>query len=80
MTLTKNYFIFTQKKMKIFIYILITLALALIIFNCTIIDIQNPTKGNSFVALMSVLACTCTILFLTIFLLSKKVVENLNTK
>jgi hypothetical protein len=61
--------------MKVFIYILIAFAVALIIFNCTNIDIQNPTKGNSFAALLGVLACTCSILLLTIFLISKKIVE-----
>jgi hypothetical protein len=61
--------------MKIFIYTLIVLAVALIIFNCTIIDIQNPTKGDSFVAIIGVLACCCTILLLSIFLLSRKIVE-----
>lgn len=61
--------------MKIFTTILLILAIALIVFNITLIDFKNPTEGNSLVAIIGTAASICAVLILLIFRLSKKVVE-----
>ncbi len=64
--------------MKIFTNILIFAALALIIFNITLLDFNNPMEGNSMAALIGIVASFCAVFILLIFKLSKKVDEKLN--
>jgi hypothetical protein len=64
--------------MKIFTSFLIFLAVALIVFNITLLDFSEPFKGNSGVALIGVGASFCAILILLIFRTSKKIEEKLN--
>jgi len=64
--------------MKIFTNILVLLAVALLIFNVTLIDYKNPLKGDSMVALVGVVASFCAVLILLIFRMSKKIVEKMN--
>lgn len=64
--------------MKIFTNILVLLAVALLIFNITLIDFQNPFKGDSVIALVGVVASFCAVLILLIFRMSKKIVEKMN--
>lgn len=66
--------------MKIFTTILIFLALALIVFNITLLDFSEPLNGNSGVALIGVAASLCAILILIIFRVSKKIEEKVNEK
>jgi hypothetical protein len=63
--------------MKIFTNILVLLAVALLIFNVTLIDFQNPFKGDSMVALVGVVASFCAVLILVIFRMSKKIIEKM---
>jgi hypothetical protein len=53
--------------------VLIILALVLITYNVTLIDFDEPFKGNSVVALIGVVASLCAILLLLIFMTSKKI-------
>ncbi|MGL2987456.1 hypothetical protein ACSVH5_07665 [Flavobacterium sp. RSSA_27] len=64
--------------MKIFTTVLLFLAVALIIFNITLLDFTQPFKGNSGVALIGVGASFCAILILLIFRISKKIEEKMN--
>lgn len=64
--------------MKIFTNILVLLAVALLIFNITLIDFQNPFKGDSTIAFVGVIASFCAVLILLIFRMSKKIVEKMN--
>jgi hypothetical protein len=64
--------------MKIFTTVLIFLAVALIVFNVTLLDFSEPFKGNSGVALIGVGASFCAILILLIFRISKKIEEKMN--
>lgn len=64
--------------MKIFTSILVVLALALIVFNITQLDFQNPLEGDSAVALIGVAASFCAVLILLIFRISKKIEEKTN--
>lgn len=63
--------------MKLFTNILIVLALGLIIFNITLLDFQNPFKGDSAVALIGIAAAFCAVLILLIFRMSKKIEEKI---
>jgi hypothetical protein len=53
--------------MKIFTNILVFLALALIIFNITLLDFQHPFQGDSVVAFIGIAASFCAVLILLIF-------------
>ncbi|MFB9107224.1 hypothetical protein [Flavobacterium gyeonganense] len=64
--------------MKIFTSILVVLALALIVFNITQLDFQNPFEGESAVALIGIAASLCAVLILLIFRISKKIEEKTN--
>ncbi|MGQ7946229.1 MULTISPECIES: hypothetical protein [Flavobacterium] len=64
--------------MKIFTNILVLLAVSLLVFNITLIDFQNPFKGDSVIALVGVVASFCAVLILLIFRMSKKIVEKMN--
>lgn len=66
--------------MKIFTNILVLLAVLLLIFNITLIDYQNPFKGDSVIAIVGVVASTCAVLILLIFRMSKKLVEKMEDK
>ncbi|MGK4566350.1 hypothetical protein [Flavobacterium sp. 3HN19-14] len=61
--------------MKIFTNILIFIALALIIFNVTLLDFGNLFEGESLVGLIGVAASFCAIFILLIFRMSKLVQE-----
>jgi hypothetical protein len=67
---------FTQIKsyvMKIFTSILVFLALALIIFNITLLDFDHLFEGNSMVALIGVVSSFCAVFILLIFRMSKAI-------
>ena len=61
--------------MKIFITILIFLALALIVFNITLLDFNNLLKGDSLVGLIGIAASFCAVFILLIFRMSKMIEE-----
>ena len=44
----------------------------------SLIDFQNPFKGDSVVAFVGVVASFCAVLILLIFRMSKKIVEKMN--
>jgi hypothetical protein len=58
---------------KTFSIVLIILAVVLITYNVTLIDFDEPLKGNSIVALIGIVASLCAILLLIIYLPSKKI-------
>ena len=61
--------------MKIFTSTLVVLALALIIFNITLLDFNNLFQGESAVALIGIVASFCAIFILLIFRMSKAIEE-----
>jgi hypothetical protein len=61
--------------MKIFSYVVIVLAIALIAFNITKINMDAPFEGQSTVALIGVVSGLCAIFLMVIFLVSKKIEE-----
>lgn len=61
--------------MKIFTLSLVVIALALIIFNITLLDFNHLFEGNSMVALIGIAASFCAVCILLIFRMSKIIVE-----
>ena len=61
--------------MKIFTSILVVLALALIVFNITLLDSDHLFEGNSIIALIGIAASLCAIFILLIFRMSKMIQE-----
>lgn len=57
--------------MKIFTTVLILFALALIVFNITLLDFNNIFEGDSLVGLIGIMASICAVLILVIFRMSK---------
>ena len=62
---------------RFFTPILILLALGLIAYNVTLLDFENPLKGDSSIALIGILASLCAIVLLLIFHTSKKIQKRL---
>jgi len=58
--------------------ILIVLAIALIAYNVTVVDFQNPMVGDSAIALIGIIASLCAIVLLLIYLTSKKIKDKMN--
>ena len=65
--------------MKIFTTLLLLIAVALIIFNITLLNYDKPFEGNSMIALIGIVASFCAIFILIIFRMSKKIVEKLES-
>ncbi len=61
--------------MKIFTSILVLIALALIVFNITLLDFNHLFEGNSVVALIGIVASFCAVFILLIFRMSKVIDE-----
>jgi len=61
--------------MKIFTTILIVLAIALIVFNITLLDFDNLLQGDSLVGLIGVVASFCAVFIILIFRMSKAIEE-----
>ncbi|MBO6534147.1 MAG: hypothetical protein ACE37L_10800 [Allomuricauda sp.] len=62
---------------KTFAVILIVLALALIAFNVTLVDFEQPFQGDSTIALIGIVASLCAIVLMLIFMTSKKIDKKL---
>jgi hypothetical protein len=61
--------------MKIFTSILVVLALALIVFNITLLDFSPLFDAKNSVALIGIVSSICAVLILLIFKISKRIEE-----
>lgn len=59
--------------MKYIIPIGILIALALLIYNATLVNYSSPFQGDSTIALIGVIACACAIILLLILRISRKI-------
>lgn len=59
--------------MKIFTTALVVIAMALIVFNITLLDFDHLFEGNSIVALIGIVASICAVCILLIFRMSKMI-------
>jgi hypothetical protein len=66
--------------MKIFTTILIVIAIGLVVFNMTMLDLNKPFEGNSMIALIGVVASFCAVFILLIFKMSKKIEDKLKNQ
>ncbi len=57
--------------------VLIVLAIALIAYNVTILDFDNPLQGDSMVAMIGIVAALCAIVLLLIYITSKRIQEKI---
>ncbi len=65
------------RHMKYFTALLILAAIALIAYNSTLIDYNNPFEGDSTVALIGIFASLCAIILILILAVSKKIEKKL---
>jgi hypothetical protein len=65
--------------MKIFTLILTLIAIGLIIFNATKLNFEALLEGESFTAIITIVAALCAIILLQILRVSKKI-ETLSKK
>lgn len=61
--------------MKIFIYILMVFAVAIIVYNFTILDFDNLVYGQSGIALIGILCAACVLVLMAILLTSRKIAK-----
>ena len=61
--------------MKYITYIAIAIIIGLIVMNAMILDFNNLFKGDSMVALISIVALLCAVCILLIFKMSKSIEE-----
>jgi hypothetical protein len=59
--------------MKILIYFLIVLALGLIAYNATFLDLENTFSGDSKTALIGILASSIVVVLMVILLMSRAI-------
>ena len=64
--------------MKIFTFTFFAFVIALIGFNVTVLDFNNILEGDSFYALISIMAVLCATVIFLIFRLSKSIEKRLN--
>ncbi|WP_289038038.1 hypothetical protein [uncultured Zobellia sp.] len=60
--------------------ILIVAAIALIAYNVTMINFQDPFSGDSTIALIGIVGSLCAVLLLLIFRTSKKIEQKVNQR
>ncbi|MBC2838382.1 hypothetical protein [Robiginitalea sp. SC105] len=65
---------------KIVLLVLIVLALALIGYNVTMLDTDNPLEGDSLVALIGIAAALCAIVLLLIYHTAKRIQNKLDNE
>ena len=59
--------------MKYFSGVLIVIAVAVIIYNSTLINVDAPFEEESLIALIGIVSALCAILLLVVFMLSRKI-------
>ena len=62
---------------KTLVIILIVLALILIAYNATLLNFENLFEGDSLIAAISIIASSCAIVLLLIFMQAKKIEEKI---
>lgn len=59
--------------MKIFIYILMALSVAVIIYNATLLNFDNLLEKDSAISLIGILSAVIVLILLSILLISRKI-------
>jgi len=66
--------------MKIFSIILSVIAVGLIIFNVTQVNFDAPFKGQSIIAIITIVASLCVIMMMSILRTSKRIEQKVKEK
>jgi len=66
--------------MKIFTIILSIIALGLIIFNFTQVNFEEPFKGQSIIAIITIVASLCVIIMMAILRTSKRIEQKVKSQ
>ena len=66
--------------MKIFSIVLSVIALGLIIFNLTKVNFEVPFKGDSMIAVITIVASFCVIIMMTILRISKRIEQKIKER
>lgn len=66
--------------MKILTILISVLAVALIIFNFTKVNFEAPFKGESTIALITILASLCAMLIMLILTVSKRIEQKVKER
>ncbi|TXG37388.1 hypothetical protein [Seonamhaeicola maritimus] len=66
--------------MKILSAIIIVLATILAIFNVTKIDFEAPFKGESMIAIITIVAALCAIILMVILRISKRIEQKVKER
>ena len=66
--------------MKILTIIISVLAVALIIFNFTKVNFEAPFKGESTIALITILASFCALFIMLILMVSKRIEQKVKER
>ncbi|MGI0107341.1 hypothetical protein [Salinimicrobium sp. WS361] len=61
--------------MKVLIYILIVVAMGLIVYNATFLDLENAFSGDSKTALIGILASSIVVVLMIILLMSRAIAK-----
>jgi len=64
--------------MKIVSIVISIIAVALIVFNVTKVNFNNPFQGESTIALIEIISALIAIIILTIFTVSKQIEKKVN--
>ena len=60
-------------KLKIVAYILIVLAIASIVYNATLLNLNDPFVGESQIAVYSIIIAFCAVILLAILMISYRI-------
>lgn len=63
---------------KVLLVVLIVLALGLIAYNVTLVDFNDPLRGDSLIALIGIVAALCAIVLLLIYNTSRKIQKKID--
>jgi hypothetical protein len=63
---------------KVLLIVLIVLALGLIAYNVTLVDFNDPLRGDSLIALIGIVAALCAIVLLLIYNTSRKIQKKID--
>lgn len=63
---------------RILLVVLLLLAFALIGYNTTVLDFERPFEGESFIAIICIIASLCAIVLLLIFNTARKIQKKID--
>ena len=63
---------------KVLLIVLMVLALGLIAYNVTLVDFNDPLKGDSLIALIGIVAALCAVVLLLIYNTSRKIQKKID--